>query len=138
MPVLYVIFKSTSTEKRIKKVIIALGRAQNVSLKHLEVIGNTVIGLDENHHNLVLSNIKTPKETFQIVPVQSITSCTLKTIRIKNKSLDTVELELVGPELKKEIVFYEDNDESIVMDAEVCLNAVQKWEKTINKNLLTI
>jgi hypothetical protein len=135
MPVLYVIIKSAGGEKRVKKVIIALSKDQNLSLKNIEVIGNTIIGMDESHHNLVLSNRKNPKETFQIVPVRSITSCTLKTVRIKNKSLENVELELIGPKLKKEIVFYEDQDESIVIDAEACLHEVQKWERAIKKNL---
>ncbi len=138
LPVIYIIFKSTGTEKRIKKLIISLGKDQNLSVKNIEVIGNTIIGMDESHHNLVLSNIKKPKETFQVVPVWSLTSCTVKTIRVKNKTLDTVELELIGPELKKEILFYEDQDESIVMDAEVCLHEVQKWESTIKKNLLLV
>ena len=135
LPVVYVIFKSTGTEKRIKKLIISLGKDQNLSLKNIEVIGNTIIGMDESRHNLVLSNIKKPKETFQVVSVRSISSCTLKTKREKNKSLETVELELIGPKLKKEIVFYKDEDESIAMDAEVCLHEVQRWENTIKKNL---
>jgi len=135
MPVLYIIFKSTIAQKRIKKEIQSLGKKQNLTIKNIEVIGNTIIGMDENHHNLVFSNIKKTKETFQIVPVGAIKTCAVKTGRIRNKSLDTVGLELMGPELKKEILFYQEEDESIAMDGEVCLHEVRKWEKTINQNL---
>ena len=135
VPVLYIIYKSTSAQKRVKKEIQSLGKSQNLTLKNIELIGNTIIGIDENNHNLVFSNIKKPKESFQIVPVGAIKTCEVKTHRIKNKSLDMVELELKGPDLNKEILFYEEQDESIVMDAEVCLHEVRKWEKTINQNL---
>ncbi|HBY69044.1 MAG TPA: hypothetical protein DEG69_15635, partial [Flavobacteriaceae bacterium] len=50
VPIVFVIIKSSSTEKKLKKSLQNLASQNGVTINASEVIGNTLIGLDENVH----------------------------------------------------------------------------------------
>lgn len=135
IPILYVIISNLASEKRKLKTINKHCKEHNINVKSLDIIGNVIIGMDDEFKNLVVSNRLKINESFQIIPLSELKSCSLKTIRVKNKALDTVELDLIGKDFTKEIFFYKEEDESIVADGEACLNDASQWEKTIKTKL---
>jgi hypothetical protein len=138
-PIAYVIIQSASKEKRIKKTLEKLCATNEITLSSFEVLGNTVIGIDELHKKLIISNTKDLINKFEIVDLKNLKHCHAKTIVLKNKTIDVVELELIGDNFVKDIVFYkEDEEDNPITDSQICLNHAQKWEKTIQKQLLKV
>lgn len=135
LPILYVIISNSNSEKKRLKTIQALCQAQHISIKSPDVIGNTIIGMDDDFKNLIVADRLKINETFQIIPLKELKSCSVKTIRVKNKTLDTVELDLIGNNFVREIVFYKEEDDLNMADGEACLNEASRWEKTIKNKL---
>ncbi|PVW15100.1 hypothetical protein [Marixanthomonas spongiae] len=134
-PILFVIIKSSTTEKRLKKSLQRLSTQNGVSINTSEVIGNTLIGLDENVHKLVFSYKNKLADTFKTVDLNTVKECRVATFKERKQPLSRVALELKSPSATDEIVFYQEQDDSIVTDAEVCLNRANYWEKIIKQQL---
>ena len=133
-PILYVIINSFSTERKMKKQITAMYGGNKTSFTNFEVIGNTILALDGAAKKIIFSNTKNPKETYQLIDLNALQQCEIKTEKQKNKILDCVELELVGEGFSKEIFFYQENEEdSAATDAQICLEQARQWQKMINK-----
>jgi hypothetical protein len=104
-------------------------------VKKLDVIGNTIIGMDDDFKHLVVSDRFNVEGALQIIPLSELKSCSVRALRVKNKTLETVELDLIGTNFTKEIFFYKEEDETNVADGEACLNDASRWEKTIKTRL---
>ena len=137
VPIFYVIFSNLSSEKKRLKTLASLCKAQQIEIPTFEVIGNTFIGADRNKNFLVTADRFKVQETFQVIPINELVSVVVKANRAKNKSLDIVELDLIGKSFNKAIVFYDEDDDTNMADSEACLNEVNRWERTIKQRLQT-
>lgn len=134
-PILYVIFSNMLAEKKRLKTIYTRCKEKNIEVKSLDVIGNTIIGLDLNFKNLVVAERMKIDETLEIIPLNRLKSCEVKTVRVQNKTLDSVELDLIGENFTKEIIIYKEEDESNTADSEACFYDATRWEKTLKHHL---
>ncbi len=135
-PIIYVIIKSSSTEKKLKKGLQSLSSQNGVSINTSEVIGNTLIGLDENVHKLVFSYKNKLTDAFKTVDLNTLQECRVSTYKERKQPVSRVALELKGSATTDEIIFYEENDDSSpVTDVEVCLNRANYWEKMIKQQM---
>jgi len=135
-PIIYAIVQSASKEKRIAKTIKNLSKPQGINITNLEVIGNAVIGIDEVSKKLVISNTRDLEGNFEVIDITKLKECRTKSQRLKNKIVEFVELELVGDNFVKDIIFYTENEEDTpVTDSATCLHQAEIWEKTINSQL---
>ena len=134
-PIIFVIIKSSTTEKRLKKNLQSMSSQNGISINTSEVIGNTLIGLDEDVHKLVFSYKNKLKDTFRMVDLNNTKECNITTFKESKHHLKRIALQLKGAETD-EIIFYEEDDESSpATDAEVCLSRATYWEKMIRKQL---
>jgi len=135
-PIIYAILQSANKEKKIAKTIKDLSKPQGINITNLEVIGNSVIGIDEVSKKLVLSNTKDLSANFEIIDLKTLKDCRTKSQRLKNKIVEFVELELVGQDFVKDVIFYtEDEEDTPVTDSSICLHQAEIWEKTIKSQL---
>lgn len=134
-PILYIVVKGGNSEKKIKKIISSLCEEKGISVKNIEIIGNTILAMDATSGHLVFSNIENPKAHLQFILLQSLKDCRLKTIRPNKKRIDMIGLELVGEEFVKEVVLYREEEESTITDSQACLQTAMTWEKEIRKQL---
>ncbi|RFN59129.1 hypothetical protein [Marixanthomonas ophiurae] len=136
VPIVFVIIKSSSTEKKLKKSLQNLSSQNGVTINTSEVIGNTLIGLDENVHKLVFSYKNKLAEAFKTVDLSTINECRVATFKERKQPLSRVALELRSPSATDEIIFYEENDDSSPStDAQICLNRASHWEKIIKQQM---
>ncbi|UAB81887.1 hypothetical protein INR76_03775 [Marixanthomonas sp. SCSIO 43207] len=135
-PIILIVIKSSSTEKRLKKNLQTLSSKNDVSIHTSEIIGNTIIGLDESIHKLVFSNTNRLTDAFKTVDLNTVKECKVTTFKESKKPITRVAIELINSRDSHEIIFYEEDDESNpATDVAVCLNRANYWEKTINRQL---
>ena len=135
LPILYVIFSNATKERKRTNTVKALCRKQQVNVQNLEFVGNTIIGMDNDFKFLVIADRLNIDQTFQLIPLADLKSCAVKAIRVKNKTLDTVELDLIGKDFSKEVIFYKEDDEMNTTDSEACLNDAVRWEKSLRQRM---
>lgn len=132
LPVLYMIFVSSGSEKKAKKTIMQLSQAKGANPQKMEVIGNTIIGLDDVSKKLVYSLKENPEKNFHIFDLAELKDCHARTQKLNDTTLSWVGLELVTTSGKHEISFYEDDSEDgHSRDPQVCLLDARRWADTI-------
>lgn len=134
-PILYVIINSSKSDKKIKSQFNKLCTENGVSLTNYEVIGSAIIGLDATLKKVMYSTLKDLENHFQVVDLSLVKNCNVKTVQPKKKHLELVELELSGSKFHNEIIVYQEDDETLIADPQMCLHEVQKWEQLIKNNL---
>lgn len=135
LPILYVILSNLKKEKKRILLVQKLCKEKNIVINSPEVIGNTIIGVDDGFHNLVVADRLDMERTIQIIPLSELTTCSIKVVRVKNKTLDRVELDLAGTDFNKEIIFYREDDESNTANGEACLHEAYRWETKLRQRL---
>lgn len=136
VPVLYIIFIGSNKGKQMTKKVKKLAQDQGVTVQSVEIIGNSILAIDTSLKKLILSDIRDPEKHFEIIALEQLKECRTKTLRLTNKTLDLVELELIGKNFIKQVVFYrEDDEDSPVTDSQICYMEAQKWERTIQQHI---
>jgi hypothetical protein len=132
LPLAFLVIYTVSGEKRIKRKIINLCKANNITLGNFDIHGNVILGIDSSNSKLILSNRKKIDEAFQIIEFNSLKECRVKTVKLTPKTIDWVGLELLGIDSVKNIPFYEEQDEdNPSTDPQICMQQAIKWEKII-------
>lgn len=132
VPITIMIVSASGKEKKAKKSLLQISKNKGFELKDIEVIGNLVIGLDENAKKLVYSSLKNLKNGIQIISVNDLKNCRAKTVHQGENSLEWVGLELIGPNGNYEIPFYNDSEEEgSSKDPLVFLQDAKRWENTL-------
>ncbi|MDX1462777.1 MAG: hypothetical protein R3359_06950, partial [Marinirhabdus sp.] len=134
-PILYIIFSTNASHTKVKNRFTALCSANGVHLTNYEAIGSAILGLDASLNKLVYSSASDIENRFQVVPLSEVKHCEVKTAQSNKKYLEFVELELIGNAFKNDIVVYEEQDESVSTDPNMCLYELKKWEKLIKQQL---
>ena len=135
-PIVYLILKSSAAEKKLKKSLQNLSSQNGISIDAVEIIGNTLIGIDKSIHKLVFSYKSKLEGTFKAVDLNTVRECTVTTFKERKQHVNRVALQLKSATSTDEIVFYEENDDSSsATDAEVCLNRANYWKKMIKQQI---
>lgn len=135
VPILYLIINSSQTDKKRKKQFNKLCAENGVSVTNYEVIGSAIIALDATLKKVMYTTLNDLENRFQVVDLQLVKNCNVKTVQPKKKHLELVELELSGAKFHNDIIVYQEDDETLIADPEMCLHEVQKWEQLIKKQL---
>lgn len=136
VPLAVLVIYTINGDKRIKRKVNTLCKANNIALGSFDIHGNVVLGLDTTATKLILSNRKQIDTEFQIIELSSLKDCRVKTIKLTPKTTDWVGLELLGANTKKDIAFYEEKDEdNPATDPQVCMQQAIRWEKLIKPHL---
>jgi hypothetical protein len=136
MPLAFLVIYTLNGEKRIKRRINTLCKANNIALANFDVHGNVILGIDTSNSKLILSNRKQIENEFQIIELSSLKECRVKTVKLTPKTTDWVGLELLGANTKKDIAFYEEqDDDNPATDPQVCMQQAIRWEKLIKPHL---
>ncbi len=134
-PIIYIILQASAVERKNKKTIVTLCKAQGITIKDLERIGNTILGLDITQEYLIVSEAFHPKESLQVYSLKKIRTCTVSGLRSSRKTLDTVGMELSGIDFVKNILVYQEDDELNTENSEACLQRLMHWEQVVKKRL---
>ncbi len=131
-PIAYLIYNISSEKKKLKKTFLNLAKDRNIAPNQIDIIGKLLIGIDSNSKKLVYGKIENLVESFDVINLNALKDCKVKTIQNTNKIMDWVGLEMLEGNLRKEIAFYiESNNEAISGNPEVCLESAKRWENTI-------
>lgn len=131
-PIVYLVITTSRKEKKVKNAILKLAKANLLILKHLDLNGDLIVGLDATQKKLIYSSRKKISENFEIIDLNEQTSCVIKTQRTPKKYLEYVGIQLISPKTQKEIVFYAENeDDSPTTDPQMCLKEAEKWQLLI-------
>lgn len=137
VPVIYMIVSASSINKKTIKSVNNLASTKGINLKNIDVIGNLVIGMDEGTKKLVYTSKRNPENDFKIVNLEEVKDCRAKSVKVSDKTLQWVGLELIEKQGKKEIQFYCETDESgLTKDPYVCLQDAKRWENELRPLLL--
>lgn len=132
VPIAFLILSVSNRDKKVEKTIHKLAASNGLNVSNLEISGNLVLGIDNTHKKLMLSDRKQLENKFQVVDLATLNECRIKTTQLNKTALGWVGLELIGKDTKKSIVFYEEeNQEGPHIDAGACLQLAKKWEKLI-------
>lgn len=132
VPVFYMIFIASGSTKKAKKAVSELLQTNNANADTIEVIGNTVIGLDSNSKKLIYAKKQNPKELYQIFDIDDLKSIQARIRKRSDKSVIWVGLELSGKSENSEIPMYiDDSDEDSAKDPEACFQDAIRWEKQL-------
>lgn len=132
VPVFYMIFIASGSTKKAKKAVSELLKTNNANADTIEVIGNTVIGLDSNSKKLIYAKKQNPKELYQIFDIDDLKSIQARIRKRSDKSVIWVGLELSGKSENSEIPMYiDDSDEDSAKDPEACFQDAIRWEKQL-------
>lgn len=132
IPVLILVFASSGTIKKAKKTVARLSQSQGANPKDFEVIGNTIIGLDEASKKLVYSVIQNPEQNFKIIDLADLKECHARSKKHNDGILSWAGLELVNKPNSYEITFYDDDAEvGHSRDPQICLRDAKRWAETI-------
>lgn len=132
IPVLYMIFIASGSTKKAKKEVLELLKTKNANADTIEVIGNTVIGLDSNSKKMIYAKKKNPKEFYQIYDMEDLKSIQARSRKRSDKTVLWVGLELTGKVENSEIPFYiDESDEDSVKDPDACFQDAIRWEKRL-------
>ena len=132
LPIIYLITQTSRKEKKIKKSIQKLCELNKLTLSELDINGDLILGIDQTNKKLVCTHRKQLSEKFEIIDLNLQSDCKIKTLRAQGKHLEWVGLELANNTSKKEIVFYqEDEDDVPVVDPHKCLKEAEKWQNMI-------
>lgn len=132
VPVGFMIANASGKNKKIKKQVINLSKNHGIAPTTIEIMGDTVIGLDDRNGKMIYTTRRNPSGDFTVVSMDQINDCRAKTIKHDGNSYDWVGLELVEKSGKREIQFYAETDESVVArDPLVCLQDAKRWEMSL-------
>ncbi|QAA82170.1 hypothetical protein EI546_10740 [Aequorivita sp. H23M31] len=137
VPIIYMIVNASGVNKKVTKSVLQLAQGKGLHLENVDVIGNLVIGMDRNSRKLIYSTKRNPQNDFKVINLEDVKDCRAKSIKVSDKTLQWVGLELVEKQGKKEIQFYCENDESgLTKDPYVCLQDAKRWENEVRPLLL--
>lgn len=132
IPVAYMIISAGGKDKKVKKSMSKIAQAKGLNLNNIDIIGNLVIGVDENSKTLVYSSKASLDRDYKIVPLSEVKDCRTKTVKESDKNLQWVGLEIMENQGKREIQFYCEVDENCTTkDPYVCLQDAKRWENTL-------
>jgi hypothetical protein len=132
IPLAYLVIYTTGLDKKVKREVIKLCIANNLTLDNFEINGDLILGLDSVKKKLIQSSRKQIEKDFQIIDLPSIKECRVKTIKHSRKTIDWIGLELISSDAKKDIAFYmEDDENSPGKDPQMSLQKAKNWEKFI-------
>ncbi|MCW8980740.1 MULTISPECIES: hypothetical protein [Altibacter] len=132
VPLAFLVIYTTRGENKAKMRLERLCKEKGIKLSAFEINGDTLLGLDTEGKKLITSHRKDIEKEFQVIDLQELKECRLKTIKLSKHTLDWVGLELLSATIKKDIPFYlEEDEESPSTDSLVCLQRATKWEKMI-------
>lgn len=132
LPIIFLITQTSRKEKKIRKSIQKLCDLNKITLSELDLNGNLILGIDQTQKKLVCSSRNELSEKFEIIDLSNQIECKIKTLRTQGKHLEWVGLELVNTTSKKDIVFYqEDEDDAPIVDPHKCLKEAEKWQNII-------
>lgn len=132
VPVFYMIFIASGSNKKAKKTVSEILKSKNAKADSLEVIGNTVIGLDSHSGKMIFAKKENPKELYKIYDINDLKNIQARIRKRTDKSVLWVGLELTGKEDNSEIPFYiDDSDEDSARDPEACFQDAIRWEKKL-------
>ena len=131
-PLIYLVTQTSRKEKKVRKAIQKLCDANKITLSELELHGDLILGIDPTQKKLICSSRKRISEKFEIIDLTKQNDCKVKTLKTQGKYLEWVSLELVNATSKKDIVFYEENEEdSPIIDPGKSLKDAEKWQNLI-------
>lgn len=137
VPVIYMIVSASGANKKTIKSVNKLAQTNGINLKNIDVIGNLVIGMDQGTRKLVYTSKRNPENDFKIINLEEVKDCRAKSVKVSDKTLQWVGLELIEKQGKKEIQFYCETDESgLTKDPYVCLQDAKRWENELRPLLL--
>ncbi len=137
VPVIYMLVSASGKDKKLMKSLTQLSEVKGINLKNIDVIGNLVIGIDEGTKKLVYSSKRNLANDIKIVSLENVKDCRAKSVKISDKTLQWVGLEIIEKQGKQEIQFYCETDESgLTKDPYVCLQDAKRWESTVKPLLL--
>ncbi|MBW2937181.1 hypothetical protein KXJ69_03635 [Aureisphaera sp. CAU 1614] len=132
LPLIYLITQTSRKESKVRKAIQKLCELNKITLSEMEINGDLILGIDQTSKKLICSNRKLLSEKFEIIDLNLQSDCKIKTLRNHGKHLEWVGLELSNTTSKKEIVFYqEDEDDAPIVDPHKCLKEAEKWQNII-------
>ncbi|MEZ4857259.1 MAG: hypothetical protein R2781_00440 [Flavobacteriaceae bacterium] len=136
LPLVYLITQTSQKEKKIRKSIQKLCTQNKIVLSELELNGDLILGIDPKQKKVVYSSRKHHPEKFEIIDLKPQTECRVKTQKGQGKHLEWVGIELVNGASKKDIVFYqEDEDDAPITNPSKCLKDAEKWQTLISSLL---
>lgn len=132
IPLFYLVSIGSRQEKKVRKAIQKLCDQNKINLTELELSGDLILGIDPSQKKLIYSSRKHISEKFEIIDLTLQHDCKIKTLKTQGKFLEWVSLELVNSNQKKEIIFYQENEEDVpVTDPNKCLKDAEKWQRLI-------
>lgn len=132
LPIIYMIVIASGNTKKAKKQFIEISKSKGATPAVVEVLGNTILGLDNTSKTVMYADKKNIGNSYCNVDLSTLKNVLATTQRNNDKSLLYVGLELVGTSEKFEIPFYnDDSDEDLSRDAEVCYQDAKRWENTL-------
>ena len=132
IPLFYLVSIGSRQEKKVRKAIQKLCDQNKINLTELELSGDLILGIDSTQKKLIYSSRKNISESFEIIDLTLHNECKLKTLKTKGKYIEWVCLELATTHSKKDIIFYQENEEDApVTDPNKCLKDAEKWQKLI-------
>lgn len=143
IPVVYVLVKQNSKERKQQGLIKKVAAENNLNLNRLESYGNLSLGLDSKAKKLLISDFK---EGFQhdIIDLKKVDQIKLSKKLLpdtysKSKKEKIIHLSLcieMSASQIKEITFYDEDDEQY-NDADIKLNDARKWDDILNKSMVS-
>ncbi|RMA65917.1 hypothetical protein [Ulvibacter antarcticus] len=131
-PIVYLILMTTGKEKKAKKEVTKICKKNGLTVSNFDITGNLILGMDEGHKKLIMSHRKNIERDFKVIDLQSLKECRVKTIKLSKNTTDWVGLELLKPDSKLDISFYdESNDDGPYIDPLACIKKAEQWEKLI-------
>lgn len=132
VPIIIFFKNASGGDKKVKKNVLQLSETNGIHPKDVEIIGNCVIGVDEDSKKLVYTSLRNPMADFKTKDLTALKDVRAKTIKQSDKTLDWVGLEIVEKASKTEITFYNEHDENELADnGFVCLEIAKRWQNRL-------
>ncbi|MEZ4778180.1 MAG: hypothetical protein R2786_02215 [Flavobacteriaceae bacterium] len=132
LPLIYLVTQTSRKEKKVRKTVQKLCDANKITLHELELHGDLILGIDPSQKKLICSSRKHISEKFEIIDLTQQNDCKVKTLKTQGKYLEWVSLELANTTSKKDIIFYQENEEDgPITDPNKSLKDAEKWQSII-------
>lgn len=144
IPVVYVLVKQNSKERKQQGLIKKVAAENNLNLDKLESYGHLSLGLDNQTKKLLIADFK---EGFQhdIIDLKKVDQIKLSKKLLpdtysKSKKERIIHLslciEMQNASKITEITFYDEDDE-LSNDADIRLHDARKWDDMLNKSMIS-
>lgn len=133
-PIAYVLARNGASQKRLAKTFKSLATQKSLTISEVDVIGSTLVGVDDTGGYIAWSYTGQLDEKFQTLPLPLVVQCEIVSEISPKKTIVSVKLRLVTPTGPEEILFYNEEDEdSPSNDALSCLQRAEHWKSVLSE-----